>query len=140
MSEIVGVSLTDVTVNTKVSLAVPPFASVRVTVIVVVPDWLAAGVTVTVRLAPLPPKVMFAFGTSVVLDEVPDRVKLRRRGFRVTDGEGDGGCRGVFVGGLVGDVRDRRVVVNCRDCQHKGVAAVPPSASVTVTVIVAVPN
>ena len=32
--------------------------------------------TVTVRLAPLPPKTMFAFGTSVVLDEVPVRVKL----------------------------------------------------------------
>ena len=37
---------------------------------------MADGVTVTVRAAPLPPKVMFVFGTSVVSDELPDTVKL----------------------------------------------------------------
>jgi hypothetical protein len=38
MSEIVGLSLTAVTVKTKVSLVVPPSVSVTVTVMVVVPD------------------------------------------------------------------------------------------------------
>jgi hypothetical protein len=37
---------------------------------------LAAGVIVTVRLAPDPPNTMFAFGTSVVLLELPLTVKL----------------------------------------------------------------
>ena len=40
------------------------------------PFWLAAGVTVTVRLAPLPPNAMFPFGTNVVFDELPLTVKL----------------------------------------------------------------
>ena len=79
--------------------------------------------TVTVRFAPLPPKTMFAFGTRVVLDEVPVSVSATCRCFSVADGEGDGAGRRVFVGGLVGDVRDRRVVVNGGDRQHKGVAA-----------------
>src|SRR5206468_1005485 len=34
------------------------------------------GITVTVRLAPLPPKTMFAFGTRLGLDEVPRRLRL----------------------------------------------------------------
>ena len=41
------------------------------TVIVVVPDWLAAGVTVTVRLELEPPKTMFESGTNAVFDELP---------------------------------------------------------------------
>ena len=44
-----------------------------VTVIVAVPPWFAAGVTVTVRLEPLPPKTMFALGTRLVFDEEPVR-------------------------------------------------------------------
>ena len=32
---------------------------------------MVAGVTVTVRFAPLPPIAMFAFGTNVVFDELP---------------------------------------------------------------------
>ena len=36
-----------------------------VTVIVAVPDWLAAGVSVIVRLAPLPPSTRLALGISV---------------------------------------------------------------------------
>ncbi len=72
-SEIVGASLTAVTVSTKVSevQAPPVAASQTVRVMVVVPDWSRAGVMVTVRLAPLPPKTMLALGTSVVLDELP---------------------------------------------------------------------
>ena len=34
------------------------------------PDWPAAGVTVTVRLAPEPPSTMLETGTSVVFDDV----------------------------------------------------------------------
>ena len=73
------------------------------------------------RFAPLPPMTMFAFGTRVVLDEVPVSVNAPPR-FHIADGEGQRPGCGVFVGGLVGDVRDRWVVVNGRDGQHKGVA------------------
>jgi hypothetical protein len=37
---------------------------------------LVAGVTVTVRFAPLPPNTIFPFGTSVVLFELPLTVRL----------------------------------------------------------------
>ena len=73
MSEIVGAVFP--TVSRKVSLRVLE-PSLTVTVIVDVPDWPAAGVSVRVRDAPLPPKVIFAFGTSVGLDEEPDSVRL----------------------------------------------------------------
>src|SRR5256885_1946722 len=63
MSEMVGASLTGVTVNKKSSLALSA-PSLTVTVIVVAPDWLANGVTATVRLAPLPPNVMLPTGTN----------------------------------------------------------------------------
>src|SRR6267143_2540075 len=72
---IVGASLTGLTVSTKVSLAGKD-PSLNVTVIVALPFWLAAGLTVTVRLAPLPPNTMFALGTSVGLDELPLTVRL----------------------------------------------------------------
>jgi hypothetical protein len=74
MSLIVGPSLTALTVNTKVSLVVLTPSS-TVTVIVAVPFWFAAGVTVTVRFAPDPPNTIFAFGTNVVLLELPLTVK-----------------------------------------------------------------
>ena len=51
-----------------------PSPTVRITV--AVPVWPAAGVTVTVRLAALPPKVMLALGKSVGLDEEAPRVRL----------------------------------------------------------------
>ena len=70
MSEIVGKSLTDATFNTNVSVAINPPASVTVSVIVVLPNWLSAGVIVAVRFAPLPPNTMFAFGTNVVSEDV----------------------------------------------------------------------
>ena len=41
-----------------------------------VPNWFAAGVTLTVRLAPLPPNTILAFGTSVWSDDAPERVRL----------------------------------------------------------------
>ena len=76
MLEMVGAVFTvAVTVSTKLVLVLSE-PSLTVTVIVATPLWLAAGVTVTVRLAPLPPKTMFAFGTNVGLDELPLTVKL----------------------------------------------------------------
>src|SRR5437879_9325303 len=63
------------TVNRKLSLAVR-LPSLTVTVLVAVPVWLRAGVTVTVRLAPEPPKTMLARGTKVGLEEAPETVRL----------------------------------------------------------------
>ena len=42
---------------------------------VAVPVWLLAGLTVTLRLAPEPPKTILAFGTRVVSDELAVRTK-----------------------------------------------------------------
>ena len=50
--------------------------SLTVTVIVAVPVCPATGVTVTVRLAPLPPNVMFPVGTNTALFELPLTTKL----------------------------------------------------------------
>ncbi len=75
MFEIVGRSLTGVTIKSNVSVAVPPFPSETNNVMVVVPVALAAGVSVTVRLAPLPPSTMLAFGTRAGLLEVAVTVK-----------------------------------------------------------------
>jgi len=74
MFDIVGASLTALTVTTKLVLALD-CPSLTVTVIVAVPDWLAAGVRVTVRLVPEPPKTMFALGANVGFDELPLTVK-----------------------------------------------------------------
>src|SRR5262245_13174226 len=63
----VGASLTAVTVSGKLVVAVS-WPSLTVSVIVAEPFWLGAGVTVSVRLAPLPPKAKLVFGTSVGLD------------------------------------------------------------------------
>src|SRR6266487_6194146 len=50
--------------------------SLTLTVIVALPVWPVAGVTVTVRVVPLPPNTMLFSGTSVGLDELPLNVKL----------------------------------------------------------------
>src|SRR5918994_1465713 len=67
---IVGASSTGVTVTTKVvcELRAP---SVTVSVIVAVPYWLAAGVILTIREAPVPVIIIFTSGTSVLLLELP---------------------------------------------------------------------
>src|SRR6186997_2235022 len=74
MAVIVGGVLAGFTVNTKFvdTLSVP---SLTVTVIVVVPLAPAAGVTTTLRLAPLPPKMILASGTSAVFDEVAESIR-----------------------------------------------------------------
>src|SRR5213594_1906785 len=73
--EIVGASFTALTVSRKLVLVLSE-PSLTSTVIVAVPFLFDAGVRVTVRLATLTPKAMFAFGTSVGLDELPLTVKL----------------------------------------------------------------
>ena len=75
MSVMAGGSLTGLTVTTNESLAVNT-PSLTVTVIVVLPNRFAAGVTVTVRLAPLPPSTTFASGTRVVFDDARVTVRL----------------------------------------------------------------
>src|ERR1051325_230158 len=70
---VLGAGGCTVKVKTDVVAFVP---SLTLRVICAVPDWFAAGVTFTVRLAPLPPKIIFAFGTSVVAEELPETVKL----------------------------------------------------------------
>src|SRR4051794_33283614 len=57
------------TVNVNVLVAVWPRPSSTVNVIVAAPVCTAAGVTVTVRSAPLPPNTMLASGTNAGLDE-----------------------------------------------------------------------
>lgn len=74
--EIEGKSFTDITVRTNVSLAELLSPSVTVTVMVVEPIWFEAGVIVTVREEPEPPKEIFPFGTRVVFDEEPEIDKL----------------------------------------------------------------
>jgi len=63
------------TVSIKLSDAVN-VPSLTVTVMAVVPVAPAAGVTVTVRFAPLPPKTIFPFGTNATLVELPLNVRL----------------------------------------------------------------
>ena len=56
--------------------AVAPSPSVTVSVMVAFPYCPAAGVTVTVRLAPLPPRAMLLTGTRLVLEEAAATVRL----------------------------------------------------------------
>src|SRR5262245_65770048 len=75
MLDTVGASLTAVTVSEKLVAAVN-WPSLTVSVMVAAPFWLAAGVTVRVRLAPLPPSARLVFGTSVALEEVAVTTRL----------------------------------------------------------------
>ena len=71
----VGAVFAEFTVNTNVSKdAFIP--SLTVMVIVVVPAWLDTGVTVTVRLVPEPPKMIFEFGTRAVFEDLPDKTRF----------------------------------------------------------------
>ena len=75
MPVIVGASFTAVTVTTKFVLTTY-CPSLTLTVIVAVPLWLVAGLTVTVRFAPDPPNTMLLVGTSVGYDEPLLNVRL----------------------------------------------------------------
>ena len=73
IAEIVGGVFVTVTKKLSLALFTP---SLTVTVMVAVPIWPGADVTVTVRFAPAPPKTIFAVGMSVVLSEALVRVRL----------------------------------------------------------------
>src|SRR5438093_842952 len=74
MGSSVGGSLTELTVSKKGLLAVSK-PSLTVRVMVLVPNWLAAGVIVTVRFAPYPSVRMLAAGARVGLEELAVTVK-----------------------------------------------------------------
>src|SRR5260221_5125182 len=74
MAEMTGASLTEFTVSVKLVFVPALLVSTRERVMVAVPNWFAAGVTVTVRLLPLPPKTMLAGGTRVGLEELELKV------------------------------------------------------------------
>src|SRR3954462_10163466 len=63
------------TVKRKLLVAVRA-PSLTITLIVLVPVCPTAGVSVTVRLLPLPPKAMFAFGTRTGLEDSPLKTRF----------------------------------------------------------------
>jgi hypothetical protein len=71
-----GVFVGAVVTVSKNALLVVLVPSLTLTVIVAEPVLPATGVTVTVRSVPLPPNTMFAAGTNVVEEEVPETVRL----------------------------------------------------------------
>ena len=75
MPPIVGGVLTTFTVS-KNALAALLVPSLTVTVMVDVPVCPVAGVTVTVRFEPLPPKTMLLTGTRLVFDDARPNVRL----------------------------------------------------------------
>src|SRR6185436_16802062 len=75
MDEIVGWLLMGRTVTVKFMLASPKLVSVTVTTMGAVPERLRTGVTVMVRLLPLPPNAIFDVGTSDGLSEVARRAR-----------------------------------------------------------------
>ncbi len=104
-----------VTINGKLELAVL-VPSLTVTVMTATPVWPLAGVTVTVRLPPLPPNAMLPLGTSAMLAEVPDKVRLAAgvsRSLTVKPRAGAAVLMRVFVPGrreIVGGVLSGRTV------------------------------
>ncbi len=140
MSLIVGRSFCEVTVSRNVSTAAPLFASVTVTVIVAVPNALASGVTVTVRFAPLPPNTMFALGTRAVFDELP----LTTRSAAAVSMSPTVNANAPVVPSSAIVWSAMSLIVGRSFCEvtvSRNVSTAEPLfASVTVTVIVAVPN
>ena len=76
MAARVGGSFTSTMVSVKLVLTVDPLPSLTLRVISVLPETLATGVMVTLRSAPAPPKMIFAFGTKAVFAELPPTVRL----------------------------------------------------------------
>src|SRR5260221_11145917 len=74
MADTVGRSFTG-TIVTRKEFETPLTPSLRRMLMVVVPDWLAAGVMVTLRVAPVPARTIFLTGTRAGLDEVAFRSK-----------------------------------------------------------------
>ena len=77
IAEIVGAVFAAGAFTVSVKLVLVIFVpSLTFTVICAVPVLVPAGVTVIVRFAPLPPNTIFAVGTNVVAEEVPETVRL----------------------------------------------------------------
>ena len=137
MPVIVGASLTALTVTTKLLVTVY-CPSLTPTVIVAVPLWLVAGLTVTVRFAPLPPEHNAVGRTSVRVGRTLAQRQSPRGGFRIPHRKAQGRRAGVFVDRLIHYARECWWRVHCVDGQHKRVArGVRPS--LTVIVIVELP-
>src|SRR5215469_15242462 len=66
-----GLLVGTTTFSRKLVLAVAPPPSVTVSVTDAVPVWFGAGVSVTVRLEPLPPRTMLALGSKVAFEDTP---------------------------------------------------------------------
>ena len=140
ISLIVGRSLIDLTVTSNVSVTVPPSASWAVTVISAVPNWLAVGATTTVLFESLPEKTIFASGINAVFDDLPLRIRAEAVVstspiVKLCGEEAESSLKVRFaIGVIVGrSLTEFTMTMNVSD-------AVPPSASVTVTVIMEVPN
>src|SRR5437867_982068 len=71
-----GRSFTGFTFNMNALVAEPPLLSLTVTLMVALPNWLASGVRVIVRLLALPPKVILPFGISAGFEELPLTFRL----------------------------------------------------------------
>ena len=136
----IGGSFTAITVNTKELFTANPSASRSVTVIIAEPNWLVAGVTVTVRFVPLPPKRMFAFGTSSRFDDSPVTTRLAAG---VSTSPTVNGIAPVGVSSLVTKSAMAEISgasFNGVTLTTKFVLLVPPVPSDTVSVIVVAPN
>src|SRR5262245_7919492 len=72
----VGRSLTAFTMNAKACVVVLVSASTAVNVTIQAPNWFVAGVSVTVRFAPVPLRAMFAAGRRFVFDDVAVNERL----------------------------------------------------------------
>src|SRR5712692_3171376 len=68
-AEIVGAWFTALTVSRKFVLVKPKLVSLTEMLTVDVPNWFGSGVSVTVRLAPLPPNTMLVAGNNNGLEE-----------------------------------------------------------------------
>jgi hypothetical protein len=70
---VITVGVTMFTLKLDCALFVP---SLTVSVICAEPVCPAAGIKLTVRFAPLPPKVMFALGTTASAEETADKLRF----------------------------------------------------------------
>ena len=134
----VGRSLIAFTVSTNESLVVWEPSS-TVIVIVLVPLRFAAGVMTTVRLAPVPLRTIFPFGTSVVFEDVAETVRS------ATGVSTSPTVKGILLVG-VSSFMDLSVMslmvgrsLTATTVNSNGSVAAPEFASVTVIVMVVLP-
>src|ERR1043166_3973148 len=111
-----GGSLTGVTVRLKLVLemAMPSLTAIAT---VVVPDRFGAGVSVTVRVLPLPPKTMLVFARRFVLDDNPDRESELAAVSRspMTNGVAGVGVSSAVVSGLIEEIVGKALMENATE-------------------------